>query len=1254
MLYRFAHCTLDTQLHTLCRAGQSAVLSPKVFEVLCYLIGHREQVVSKQELCDNVWQGLAISDATLESCIRTVRVSVGDSGQAQRIIQTQRGYGYLFIATVEMLAETPRDDVAATATPPALQPGRSAQEQPPTAPASPPSLLPGMRPCGVCTRVNPEDATFCAACGTRLRQRCSYCGQDVALPAVFCVACGQPLVPLPPPALTTVSTVPPWLPTANSTPPGQGGFSAERKLVTVLCCTVAPMATHDARVDLDTLHSLMQALHDLARDVVQQYGGWIHSVVGDRLLIIFGVPVVQEDHARRAVRVALALRQHIHELRQGLGEAPGVSLALRVGLHTGLVVESRWDDTASAVAVVGDVVSLAVALQTQAEPGQILCSDATAHLVRETARLDAVGLVQVAEQVSPIATYAVLGSSMRRTPGGQHREQGLSPFVGREREMATLHALLTQIEAGRGQVVGVVGEAGIGKSRLVAEFCHSLRGRPLTYLTGRCLSYGSATPYLPLLDLLRHNCGITEADSPEDITAKIRRSLQEVDMSPETWAPAFLSLLGVQEGLHQLAALSPEARKAHILTACTQLCLNGSRQRPLVLEIEDLHWIDASSEACLAAIVERIAGMPLLLLVTARPGYRPPWIDKSYTTQLALTPLDPQGSRRVVQAIVGTLSLPEPTLEAILARADGNPLFLEELTHTVIEGANASQKSLIPATLQAVLTARIDRLMPDAKRLLQVAAVIGKHVPLPVLQAVVAIPAELLQRHLGHLQTAELLYETTWAATPTVTFKHVLIQEAAYQSLLEGTRQQVHRQIAQILATQCPQVEDTQPEWLAHHYTEAGLREQALVYWQRAGQYALDRSAYTEAVAHLTRGLQILRMLPNTTEYLQRELDLLALLGPALMATKGYAAPEVEETYARARALCEQMGETPYLFPVLRGLWGFYFVRAELQTAQALGKQLLCLAHALQDPSHLIVASYAVGATLFHRGAFLEARVHLERGNHLYAADTRRLDNTVSIDHGLTCLLGTSWVLHILGYPDQALQKSRTALQLVQEMGHPFGSAVALSWAARLHQFRREPHAVHELAEALIALSTEQGFALWLGLGREQLAWTLIVQGQQEEGMAVLRETLVANRATGRRLTHTYQSGLLAEAYGNMGQAAEGLRTVAETFACMEQTGERFGEAELHRIKGELLLQRDRGKNTVAAEGSFHRALELARGQQARWWELRAAMSLSRLWQRQGKRQAACQLLTDVYGWFAEGLDTTDLQEAKALVAELS
>jgi predicted ATPase len=820
--------------------------------------------------------------------------------------------------------------------------------------------------------------------------------------------------------------------------------------------------------------------------------------------------------------------------------------------------------------------------------------------------------------------------------------------------MAILHALLAQVEAGRGQVAGVVGEAGIGKSRLISEFCHSLPGRALTYLTGRCFSYGSATPYLPLLDLLRHNCGITEADGPEDITAKVHHSLQEVGMPPETWAPVFLSLLGVQEGIHQLTALSPEARKARVLTACTQLCLNSSRQHPLVLAIEDLHWIDASSEECLMALVERMAGAPLLLLVTSRQGYRPPWIGKSYATQLALTPLDPEGSRRVVQAIRGTISLSEPTLEAILARANGNPLFLEELAHTVVEEATSSRQSVLPTTLQAVLAARIDRLVPEAKWLLQVAAVIGKHIPLPLLQAVVEMPAELLQQHLDHLQSAELLYETTWAAAQTVTFKHVLIQEAACQSLLQETRQQVHRQIAQMLSEYYPQIEETQPEWLAHHYTEAGLSAQAIVYWRRAGQYALDRSAYVEAIAHLRQGLHLTTTLPDTPERLQHELMLYMALGVTLAATQGYAAPDVEHAYLQAHECCRQLGDPAALFTVLRGLWVVYLTRAQLQRAYEQGGHLLRLAQHYQEPPLLLEAHRALGTSCLLLGDLATAWTHLERGLTLDEGQPHRaLTLYPGGDAGMACLVYTAWILWLRGYPEQALERIRAALALAHQCQHSFCQAFALLWAAVLSQCQREFQAVSRQAAASMTLAHQQEFPLLMAMGTVFQGWVRAEQGRAAEGIEQIRQGIAAFRATGAELLLPHFLGLLAEAYGRSAYTDKGLEALDEALTLVDRTGERLHEPEFYRLKGQLLLTRSRDHHPEAEE-YLHRALTIARHQHAKSWELRAAISLSRLWQQQGKRDAARELLAEVYGWFIEGFDTADLQEAKGLLEELS
>jgi class 3 adenylate cyclase len=650
------------------------------------------------------------------------------------------------------------------------------------------------------------------------------------------------------------------------THPAPDVLPGEQKIATILCCTLVNLPALSERLGLDALHSRMRQLYELARREVHRYGGAIQHVAGDRIMAVFGAPVAQEDHAQRAVLAALGLHQQL-EARQGArGATPGEVLTVRMGLHTGLVaVGGMGDAQEAATAVIGDTATRAASLQEDVESGTMLCSDTTARLVQGVVYTEEVRLVQETGQPTPTIAYKILGRVSRRSPGAQHGARILSRFVGRERELVALHALLEQMEDNRGQVVGIVGEPGIGKSRLLDEFRRSVTGRRLTYLQGRCFSYAYATPYLPVLDLVRHNCGITDVDSPEAVTAKVHRNLQEVGMEPEEWAPYLLQLLGAPAGTDRLARLSPQAIKARTFATLVQMCLNGSQYRPLVMEVENLHWIDPTSEEWLAALVERLAGVPILLLLTARPGYRLPWLDKSYATQLALPRLTSRDSLRVVKSILRTEQIPDTLAQQILAKADGNPFFLEELAQTVVEQGDSRLPLAVPDTIQAVLTARIDRLPLEEKRVLQAASIIGRDVALPLLHAIAALPEEAVYRSLRHLQAAEFLYETHSFYEPAYTFRHALTQEVAYQSLLHSTRQQYHQRIAQMLVERFPEIAEAQPELVAHHYTEAGLSEQAIHYWQQAGQRAVQRSAHVEAISHLTKGLELIETLSDTS-----------------------------------------------------------------------------------------------------------------------------------------------------------------------------------------------------------------------------------------------------------------------------------------------------------------------------------------------------------------------------------------------------
>jgi predicted ATPase len=514
---------------------------------------------------------------------------------------------------------------------------------------------------------------------------------------------------------------------------------------------------------------------------------------------------------------------------------------------------------------------------------------------------------------------------------------------------------------------------------------------------------------------------------------------------------------------------------------------------------------------------------------------------------------------------------------------------------------------------------------------------------------------------LTKLVEAELLYQRGLPPQAHYLFKHALIQDTAYQSLLKSTRQQYHRQIAQVLAERFPETVETQPELVAHHYTEAGLRAQALPYWQKAGERATQRSAYVEAVAHLTKGLELLQTLPDTPERVQQELTLQLALNDALVTVKGYTAPEVEKTVTRARELCQQLGETPQLFPMLRRLFSFYFNRLELQTARELAEQEMRLAQSIQDSYLLSVAHQALGITLCRLGALASARLHLAQAIALYDPQTHPRSTFGSADLRVDCLCFASSTLWHLGYPEQALQRSQEAVALAAGLSHPFSLATTLGHAALLNLFRRDEQVARERAEAVMTLSTEQGFPFWLAWGTILRGGALAAQGQGEEGLAQLRQGLAARRVMGaERLP--YFLALLAEVYRQGGQAEEGLAVLAEALATVDKTGERFCEAELCRLKGELLLTQEglrlqavgHREKIEEAEACFHKAIEIARRQQAKSWELRAVMSMSRLWQRQGKKDEARQMLAGIYGWFTEGFDTKDLQEAKALLEELS
>jgi class 3 adenylate cyclase/predicted ATPase len=1067
------------------------------------------------------------------------------------------------------------------------------------------------------------------------------------------------------------SGAPPDTSDAHRTPSGPAPAApafpdAERRQLTVLFCDLVDSTALASRLDPEDLRTVVQAYQATCAEIIQRFDGHIAQHLGDGLLVYFGYPQAHEDDVRRAVQSGLGMVEAIRTLNTRLEPAHGVRLAVRLGIHTGLVVVGaigsggRQEQLA-----LGETPNIAARLQGLAEPDTVVISEATAHLIHGYFVYQPLGAPALKGVTQPLQVYRVMQASGAQTRLDVVPPRGLTPLVGRDEEVALLERRWDQATARRGQVVLLSGEAGIGKSRLVQVLKEHIAPTPHTRVEWRGSPYHQQSALYPVIDQLQRLVRGGHEVPPDEPLRTLEAALTASGMGLSATVPLLAALLSLPlSDAYAPLTLTPQRQRQHTLETLLAWLRTAAQQQPVLLMVEDLHWVDPSTLELLSLLIEQCAQWRLCLVLTARPEFHPPWSMVAHFTALTLRRFAPAEIERLVTYVVGEKAFPPAVLEEIVRKTDGVPLFVEELTKVVLESVLLQEHEdrydltgplpplAIPATLHDALRARLDRLA-TAKLVAQLGAVIGRTFAYDLMQAVAPLDAATLQAALAQLVEAELVAQRGLPPQATYTFKHALIQDTAYQSLLRSTRQQVHQRIAQALETQFPDRVETQPELLAQHYTEGGLAAPAVHYWQRAGERAGQRSAHVEAIAHLTKGLAVLQTLPQTPEHVHDELLLQHTLGVSLMAIKGYAAPEVEQAYARAHALCQQVGETPQLFPVLIGLFLFYVNRPDHQTAHTLGTQCLTLAQRAGDAELLVQAHMALGVTLFLLGQLAQARAHLEQGVALYAPQQPpSLAWRYGHDPGVVCYDYTSRVLWQLGYPDQARQSSHDALTLAQELSHPFSLVYALGSATLLHYYLREAGAVHTQAEATIALSKEHGFPFWLEVGMIRQGWALAAQGQGAEGLAQIHQGLAARRTTAEGIRPQI-AAMLAEAHGSAGQAEAGLHVLAEAFTTMVYSGERQYEAELHRLKGELLLQHAVTQPGEAAT-CFQQALTIARHQQAKSLELRAATSLARLWQRQGKRTEAYELLAPVYGWFTEGFDTADLQEAKMLLEALT
>jgi predicted ATPase len=821
------------------------------------------------------------------------------------------------------------------------------------------------------------------------------------------------------------------------------------------------------------------------------------------------------------------------------------------------------------------------------------------------------------------------------------------------------------VQQGQGQVVLLQGEAGIGKSRLLQEVTTACVADGFQAIAYHCSPYAQHTALSPVVEWLQRALPFAGDTPMPERLERLERLLHQVHLDLYECLPLLAALLSLDlpEARYPALQLTPQQQRQRTLDTLLALVLGLAARQPVLLVVEDLHWLDPTTLEWLGMLVAQGPTAPLLTLLTCRPTFVSPWSSRTHVTLLTLLPLaTPQVTQMV--AWLGGDHLAPAQRQHIVTQTDGVPLFVEEVTKFVLaahrlHGSPSGAASALtapevplPATLRDSLMARLDQLGP-AKGTAQLGATMGREFPVALLQAVTPLDEDLLHQDLHQLVEAELLYQRGVGATAVYQFKHALIQEAAYASLLRRTRQHYHQQIAQVLEKQFPDTVTTQPERLAQHYTEAGYPEQAIPYWQRAGQHASDRSANVEAISHFTTGIELLKTLPETPERIQQALTLYVALGTELQMAKGNTAPEVVHAYTQARALSQRVGEIPELIPVLFGLWRFSTTRPQLHTARELGGTLLRLAHRAHTPAFSVLAHYALGATWFLLGALPAAHQHLEEVIARYTPDQHRAPMLrMGQDVGAACRAYAASTLWLLGYPAQALARLLEALALVHELAHPFSLVWVRGWAAFVSQCRRDVPAVHEHAETGVALSTEQGFAQWAAWGMSLRGWALAMQGQGEEGLAQVHQGIDSFRAIGAAVFVPYFCTLLAEVYAHLGYLEDGLQTLTEAHTLVEQHEERWWEAEVHRLRGVLLLQQ-RLPQQKEAEAYFHKALTVARRQQAKSLELRAAMSQAQLWQQQGKRAEARELLAPIYGWFTEGFETADLQEAKTLLEAL-
>ena len=1026
------------------------------------------------------------------------------------------------------------------------------------------------------------------------------------------------------------------------------GTQPERRVLTVMFCDLVGSTTLSESLDPEDFHGLIQLCQAAWRALVEAHGGHVAQFLGDGLLAYFGYPRSREDDAPRALRAGLRIAEEMAALRKRVRIPMPAPLEVRIGIHTGpVVVGEIGDGVRREQLALGTTPNLAARLQGLAEAGSVIISETTHRFVLGAFLCQELGARPLKGFSQPVQIYRVLRE-------GASRPAEPFPLIGRQGELERLVDAWHRARDGAGQVALVQGEPGVGKSRLVRELLREVASEPHVSSEGHCSPYYQNTAFHPLVELVRKLLGFPgQGPVGPGALSRLEEALAEWGLDPAEHAPLWAGLLSFDLGGAYAPPDVPSIQlRSRLLASLVAGFSAISRRQPLLLIVQDLHWVDPSTVELLTQIAAHCSGDRILVLLTARPGFEPPWPD---TARIGLARLEPGEIEVLVRQAAGSRELPPEVLEHLVERSEGVPLFAEELTKMVLESGlprrgtatsgGAPPLASVPTTLQSSIEARLDRL-GGAKEIAQTAAVLGKDLDVELMRAL--LPEETgLDRHLLRLAEAEIL---VWQGGSIYAFKHALIRDAVYESLLRKARPGLHRAVARALEERFPEVVETRPELLAQHCAAGELTAPAIVYWQRAGQQAAERSADLEASRHLAQALELLEQLPEGEERDRLELSLQTTLGPTLMALKGYGAPEVEAAYRRALDLCEALKPTPHQFPVLLGMVRIHHVRADLVIARRLGEELVATAEEEGGPFHRMVAHLNLGITQFHLADLERSRHHLSRAVEL--ADTSGpipqafRYGTHPGFHGRAY---KSYALWNLGFPDQALRLSAETVALARQLADPMSLSIALNSASILRQYRREAEEATRLSAEAMEVAGEAGLSLHLALARMVHGWGIAYQGDPD-AVAEVHRGVIAWVSTGTGVGQTYFLTLLAELHARLGGLEESLSLLERVEALSSGSGEAYYLPELHRLRGHL--EQASGAREEA-EASLRRACQVAHAQGARSLYLRAATDLARLWGDAGRESEARRLLARALEGMDEGTGTVDFDGASSLLSEL-